>query len=176
MCMGAACLPTDTTSNQKHAGGPRQPLTLPCHPPLLSPSPHTSPEECEVIAPRQTLAPFSQMFAQTAAASRKPGAEMSPSCSEGGHKAFAVPCFHPQPLVVLRPRQAGLCTAKRRGELAHFEKPPSLPFPFPLVRVQRHGKPPLSPDRAGTLLAGTSWVRSSAPVLTSHVLLKCGRV
>lgn len=77
-----------------------------------SPSPRTSPEEREVIAPRQAPAPFPQKFAQAAAASRKPGAETSPGCPEGGCNGVAVPRFHLQPLAVLRPGQAGL----RAGE------------------------------------------------------------
>lgn len=115
MWKGAECLPPNTASNQADVGGPRQQLTpsLPSCPSV--PSTHTSPEECEAISPRQALAPFPQMFAQTTAASRRPGSEISVNCFERGHKAFTVLRFHLQPPMVLRPGQVELCTANWRA-------------------------------------------------------------
>lgn len=95
-------------------GAPGSSSCLPCHPPPPSPSPHTSSLECELISPRQALAPFPQMFAQTTAASCKPGAEILVNCFEQGHKAFTVLHFHLQPPMVLHSWQVELFAANLR--------------------------------------------------------------
>lgn len=151
-------------------GAPGGALCLPCRPCAPSPSPHTSPEKCEVISPRQALVLSPQMFAQSTAASRGPGAEVSVGWFERGHKAFSVLCSPPLPPLVPRPEQVALCPASPRElERARLEK---CSVPSSSCRVLQQI---LLKHTLGwiNVLAVTSLVRSSVTALTSHVLLKC---